>query len=180
MHKACQVSVCAKRLFLMLLFGAHLNSRTILVHLGAAHLCTNLVRLALEAGTRDAGASSETAKESRSPASRLPTSLSVSYISAQPGLKSAPFCRARTPPNRDISGPHPLAAALLGRPGLRRAAALSTPRWVPGPSIRRPSCARSGRNRGGQPTCSPAAGRRTAATATTRFACSTTTSFRWY
>ena len=69
------------------------------------------------------------------------------------------------------------------RPTGRSAAAwccsLTTWRSGPAPSTPRPSCAPSDRSPGRPRTCSPRAARPTGATATTRFACSTTTSFRW-
>jgi apolipoprotein N-acyltransferase len=87
--------------------------------------------------------------------------------------------RSRQASALDLPANHPQAAVLLGRPGLRAAAAL---RHGSGRGHQRtppPSCAPSAPSPGRPPTCSPAAAPRTAAMARTPTACSTTTSTRW-
>ena len=78
----------------------------------------------------------------------------------------------------DLPGHHSGALALLGRPGLRRPAALRHRGRRRARSTRPRRCARSVPTRGAPPTCSRLAVRPTGATARTPTACSTTTSTR--
>ena len=97
---------------------------------------------------------------------------------ADPGKIVAFRCPSASRHDAHLPADHPRASATTGT---RRAARCCSPTtWKSARARRTPrrSCARSAPSRGAPPTCSRRAARRTAATARTRTACSTTTSTR--
>ena len=119
--------------------------------------------------------------------SRVGPARAPAPLSAEAGSLSRirPPCGAPRRPvttdshHAELPATHSSPAGLLGRPGLRLAAALRPWKWAPAPATPLPSCALWALSPGTPPMCSPAAAPRTAAMARTPTACSTTTSSRW-
>jgi PAS domain S-box-containing protein len=101
---------------------------------------------------------------SRSAAARV-----LRLARAQP-LKSRAPCSASSSSSSD--------STISGTSAAARCCSPTTWKWARAPSTPRLSCVRSVPSPGTRPMCSPRAGRRTGATATTRCGCSTTTSIR--